>query len=61
LENKINRIPDILRRDDGISEEKLGKLVNLRGVGTIREVANNFGGIVQMRDEYFLLQREIYR
>jgi hypothetical protein len=24
-------------------------------------VAQNFGGIPQMREEYFLLQREIYR
>jgi hypothetical protein len=27
----------------------------------VREVANNFGGIPQMRDEYFELQREIYK
>ena len=28
---------------------------------TVREVAGNFGGITEMRDEYFELQREIYR
>ena len=44
-----------------LDEDKLGKLVDLSGLGTVREVANNFGGIPQMRDEYFELQREIYR
>jgi len=51
-------------KKDGVKEldeDKLGKLVDLSGLGTVREVANNFGGIAQMRDEYFLLQREIYR
>jgi len=51
-------------KKDGVKEldeDKLGKLVDLSGLGSVREVANNFGGIVQMRDEYFELQREIYR
>ncbi|DAB30342.1 MAG TPA: DEAD/DEAH box helicase, partial [Sulfurimonas sp. UBA12504] len=56
----------ILKRyeKDGVKEldeDKLGKLVDLSGLGTVREVARNFGGIPQMREEYFLLQREIYR
>ena len=51
-------------KKDGVKEldeDKLAKLVDLSGLGTVREVAENFGGIVQMRDEYFELQREIYR
>jgi len=51
-------------KKDGVKEldeDKLGKLVDLSGLGTVREVANNFGGIPEMRDEYFELQREIYR
>jgi type I restriction enzyme R subunit len=44
-----------------LDEDKLGKLVDLSGLGTVREVAESFGGIPQMRDEYFELQREIYR
>ena len=51
-------------KKDGVKEldeDKLGKLVDLSGLGTVREVAGNFGGIPQMRDEYFELQREIYR
>ena len=51
-------------KKDGVKEldeDKLGKLVDLSGLGNVREVANNFGGIAQMRDEYFELQREIYR
>ena len=51
-------------KKDGVKEldeDKLGKLVDLSGLGSVREVANNFGGITQMRDEYFELQREIYR
>jgi len=39
----------------------MDKFIGLSGLGMVREVANNFGGIAQMRDEYFLLQREIYR
>ena len=39
----------------------MGKLVDLSRLGNVREVANNFGGIAQMRDEYFELQSEIYR
>jgi len=51
-------------KKDGVKEldeDKLGKLVDLSGLGSVREVANNFGGIPQMRDEYFELQKEIYR
>jgi len=40
---------------------KLFLLVDLSGLSGVRKVANNFGGIPQMRDEYFELQREIYR
>jgi type I restriction enzyme R subunit len=39
----------------------MGKLVDLSGLGSVREVAQNFGGIPQMRDEYFELQKEIYK
>lgn len=51
-------------RIDGVKElddDKLGKLVDLSGLGTIREVASNFGGIPQMGNEYLELQKEIYR
>jgi len=51
-------------KKDGVKEldaDKLGKLVDLSGLGSVREVANTFGGIAQMRDEYFELQKEIYR
>ncbi|NOX14775.1 MAG: DEAD/DEAH box helicase family protein [Epsilonproteobacteria bacterium] len=51
-------------KKDGVKEldeDKLGKLVDLSGLGSVREVADNFGGIRDMRDEYFELQREIYR
>ncbi|WP_345974777.1 DEAD/DEAH box helicase family protein [Sulfurimonas sp. HSL3-7] len=51
-------------KKDGVKEldeDKLGNLVDLSGMGTVREVANNFGGIPQMRDEYFGLQKEIYK
>jgi len=37
------------------------KLVDLSGLGSVREVAQNFGRITQMRNEYFELQKEIYR
>ncbi|WP_151900894.1 EcoAI/FtnUII family type I restriction enzme subunit R [Sulfurimonas hydrogeniphila] len=51
-------------KKDGVKEldeDKLAKLVDLSGLGSVREVANNFGGIAEMRNEYFELQREIYR
>jgi len=51
-------------KKDGVKEldeDKLGKLVDLSGLGSVREVAQNFGGIREMRDDYFELQREIYR
>ncbi len=44
-----------------LDEDKLGKLVDLSGLGSVREVSENFGGITQMRDEYFELQKEIYK
>ena len=31
----------------------------LSGLGSVREVANNFSGIAEMRDEYFELQRDL--
>lgn len=34
---------------------------DLSGLGTIREIVANLGGIPQMRDEYLELQKEIYR
>ena len=37
------------------------KLVYLSGLSNVMEVAQNFGGIREMGDEYFELQREIYR
>jgi type I restriction enzyme R subunit len=39
----------------------MDKLVNLSRLGSVREVANNFGGIKQMNDEYLELWMEIYR
>jgi type I restriction enzyme R subunit len=39
----------------------MDKLVNLSGLGTVREVANNFGGIAETWDEYLALQKKIYR
>jgi type I restriction enzyme R subunit len=56
----------ILKRyeKDGVKEldeDKLGKLVDLSGLGSVREVADSFGGIPKMRDNYFELQKEIYR
>jgi len=35
------------------------KLIDFSGFNSVGEVAHNFGGISQMRDEYFELQREI--
>ena len=49
---------------DGFSEladDKLSSLINLSGLGTVRDVAVNFGGIPQLQKEYFELQKEIYR
>lgn len=51
-------------KKDGVKEldeDKLGKLVDLSGLGTVREVAEKFGGIAEMRDGYFELQKEIYK
>ncbi|RTL01873.1 MAG: DEAD/DEAH box helicase [Proteobacteria bacterium] len=44
-----------------LADNKLSILVNLSGLGTVRDVAVNFGGIPQLQKEYFELQREIYR
>ena len=44
-----------------LDEDKLGKLVDLSRLGSVREITNNFGGISEMRDEYFESQREIYK
>ena len=44
-----------------LDKDKLSKLVYLRGLGTVIEVVNNFCGIVEIRDEYFELQKKIYR
>ena len=44
-----------------LADDKLSTLVNLSGLGTVRDVAVNFGGIPQLQKEYFELQREIYR
>ncbi|MFH0708836.1 MAG: hypothetical protein V2A75_01385 [Pseudomonadota bacterium] len=44
-----------------LDDDKLGKLVDLSGLWTIREVASNFGWILQMGHEYLELQKEIYR
>lgn len=44
-----------------LDEDKLGKLVDLSGLGTVREVSGNFGEIPQIKEEHFELQRDIYR
>lgn len=44
-----------------LADDKLSTLINLSGLGTVRDVAVNFGGINQLKQEYFELQREIYR
>jgi type I restriction enzyme R subunit len=49
---------------DGIKEldeDKLPSLVDLSGLGTVKELANEFGGIPQVRDGYLELQKEIYK
>jgi type I restriction enzyme R subunit len=71
VRNHNNRIAQELIRfilgryeSDGFTEladDKLSTLINLSGLGTPREVAVNFGGINQLKHEYFELQREIYR
>ena len=33
----------------------MDKFVDLSGLGSVREVAQNFAGITQMRDEYYEL------
>lgn len=71
VRNHNNRIAQELIRfilnryeSDGFTEladDKLSTLINLSGLGTVRDVAVNFGGINQLKQEYFELQREIYR
>jgi len=39
----------------------MDKFIALSGLGIVREMANNFAGIAEMWDEYFGLQKEIYR
>ena len=51
-------------RKDGFQElasDGLSNLVKLSGLGTVRDIALEFGGISQMKEEYFNLQKEIYR
>lgn len=51
-------------RKDGVKEldeDKLPSLVDLSGLGTVKELANEFGGIPKIRDGYLELQKEIYR
>lgn len=51
-------------RKDGVKEldeDKLPSLVDLSGLGTVKELANEFGGIPQIRDGYLELQKEIYK
>lgn len=44
-----------------LADDKLSTLIKLSGLGTVRDVAVNFGGILQLQKEYFELQEEIYR
>jgi len=49
---------------DGIKEldeNNLPFLINLSHMGIAREVASNFGGIPQLKQEYYELQEELYR
>ena len=48
---------------DGVKEleaNNLPSLVSLSKMGVVREVASNFGGIPQLKEEYFKLQEELY-
>ena len=44
-----------------LADDKLSTLINLSGLGTVKDVAVNFGGIPQLKQEYFELQKEIYK
>jgi hypothetical protein len=43
----------------GLMMEMMSKLVDPSDIKIVREVAENFGEIPWMRDEYFELQRDI--
>jgi type I restriction enzyme R subunit len=48
---------------DGVKElqdDNLPSLIDLSKMGVVREVASNFGGIPQLKEEYFKLQEELY-
>ncbi|MDE5020824.1 DEAD/DEAH box helicase, partial [Francisella tularensis subsp. holarctica] len=49
-------------KKDGVVEleqKSLPSLVELSGLGTVSELANVFGGMAQLKESYFQLQREI--
>ncbi|MDE4940664.1 hypothetical protein NAI66_12195, partial [Francisella tularensis subsp. holarctica] len=49
---------------DGVVEleqKRLPSLVELSGRGTVSELANDFGGMAQLKESYLELQREFYR
>jgi type I restriction enzyme R subunit len=51
-------------KKDGVVEleqQRLPSLVELSGLGTVSELANDFGGMAQLKESYLQLQREIYR
>ena len=51
-------------KKDGVVEleqQRLPSLVELSGLGTVSELANDFGGMAQLEESYLQLQREIYR
>ncbi|ORU23813.1 hypothetical protein ACC93_06745, partial [Francisella tularensis subsp. holarctica] len=51
-------------KKDGVVEleqKRLPSLVELSGLGTVSELANDFGGMAQLKESYLQLQREIYR
>lgn len=56
----------ILRRyeKDGyreLEEENLGDLIKLSGMGTVRDLAKEFGSREYLTESYFSIQKEIYR
>lgn len=44
-----------------LEEDKLGDLIRLSGMGSVRDLSGEFGGAERLRDSYFELQREIYK
>ncbi|MBZ5730293.1 hypothetical protein LVB07_06395 [Francisella tularensis subsp. holarctica] len=51
-------------KKDGVVEleqKRLPSLVELSGLRTVSELANDFGGMAQLKESYLQLQREIYR